>query len=141
VYHNKKNKNKMSQKNQMNLSDLISTSDIAAAAVGAGYSSVFNLGKPGMMALQSFIISVAARMVSKQDFNMLGMEKDQKNQLIVGALGAAVAYSKNGSVPKGAISQVSIDLMAEDIMRLLRVDDGNFFDFNGSKKNGSSTEI
>ena len=125
-------------KNQMNFSDLISTSDIAAAAVGAGYSSVFNLGKPGMMALQSFIISVAARMVSKQDFNMLGMEKDQKNQLIVGALGAAVAYSKNGSVPKGAISQVSIDLMAEDIMRLLRVEDGNFFNFNSAKPKGAT---
>ena len=47
------------------LTNLIMTSDISAAIVGAGFANIYNLGSPGMYAIRSVSVSIVARMLSQ----------------------------------------------------------------------------
>ena len=114
--------------------DLVSMGDLAAAVVGYGFAQTMSSGKPGMQAVQSFVVSVIARIAAKSgmaDF-MGKLDNQQKNQIVVAVLSAIGGSYKGGSPLKAAISGVSIDLLAEDILRLLNQDpNSGFFQMGG----------
>jgi hypothetical protein len=51
----------------------------------------------------------------------------QKNQLIVAALSAVCSSVQHRSVSKGALAGVSIDLLSEDVVKLLGMNDTSLF--------------
>jgi hypothetical protein len=60
--------------------------------------------------------------------NFMGKLNDgQKNQLIVALLSALSAGYRGGSILKGTLAGTSIDLLAEDILRLLSIEDTGYF--------------
>jgi hypothetical protein len=104
----------------------LSSSDISAALVGAGFSSVYGMGSPGMYALKSLVISVVSRVASSS--TMLSgtpMDSSQKNQMIVAVLNAIDSYarSKNQSVMKAILSGVSVDLLGQEVLKLTQMED------------------
>jgi hypothetical protein len=106
----------------------LTSSDVSAAIVGAGFSSVYGMGTPMMFAVKTIIISVAARLSSTSTMmsgEALGMDPSQKNQLIVAVLNAIDSYarSKNQSVLKAVLSGVSIDLIGQEVLKLTRMED------------------
>lgn len=115
--------------------DLIAMSDITAGVLGYIYADTLNLGKPQMQATQSFVISVLARITSQSmlaDY-MGKLNKNQKNQLIVGLASAMVASFKNSSPGKAFLTGVSIDLLASDLLHMLNMEDTGFIKI-GEKK-------
>ena len=107
--------------------NFVTSSDIAAAMVGAGFSEVYGgPGSPGMLAARSFLISVVARMVSSST-TMSGvitsLDTNQKNQLIVGLLNGAASYYKKERVLKGVMGGISIDLIAMELLKLTNMED------------------
>ena len=99
----------------------VTTSDVSAAIVGAGFSSVYGISTPPMQALQALVISIIARLFSDSTMvtnNMTNMTAGQKNQLIVGVLSGILGYYKNpkGSMFKSIITGVSQDLIGQEIL-------------------------
>ena len=114
----------------------VTTSDISAAIVGAGFSSVYGISTPPMQALQALVISIIARLFSDSSMmanNMSNMTMGQKNQLIVGILSGIFGYYKNpkGSLFKSVITGVSQDLIGQEIL--------NTFNFTDSTLLGGGT--
>jgi hypothetical protein len=106
----------------------LTSSDVAAALVGAGYSSVYQNSTPGMFAAKSLVISIIARLASGSTFmsgETLGLDGNQKNQLLVALMNALEAYSKGNksSVMKAVISGVSVDLLAQELLKIIRMED------------------
>ncbi len=66
-------------------------------------------------------------------------EHGTKNQLIVGALSAVCASVQHRSVTNGALAGVSIDLLAEDVTKLLGMSDSSLVTIPGSTGSGSSS--
>ena len=109
--------------------DLLTVSDISAALVGYLYADQLNTGKPAMQASQSFIVSIIARLAARSNMTswMGKLDNGQKNQLIVAVLSALAGSYKGGNAVKGALTGTSIDLIAEDVIRMLNIDDRGFF--------------
>ena len=108
------------------LTNLIMTSDISAAIVGAGFGNIYNLGSPGMYAIRSVSVSIVARMLSQSQALrgvMPTMTDGSKNQLFVATIGALVSYFRKGNVMKGAISQSAIDLIAVEVLKTIGFED------------------
>jgi hypothetical protein len=109
--------------------------DLSAAIVAYFFASTMSTGKPGMQAVQSFVVSVIARIAAKSgmaDF-MGKLDTTQKNQIVVAILSAIGGSYKGGSPLKAAISGVSVDLLAEDLLRLLNQDpNSGFFQMGGA---------
>ena len=66
------------------------------------------------------------------------LNNSQKNEILVGVLSAAAAKMKNKSVTKGVIMGVSIDLVAEDIIRMLGLSDVNLLTYGINGLGGSN---
>jgi hypothetical protein len=111
--------------------DIFVLSDLFAGVQGALFSSVFCMpGGPGMQAVQSLVVSVLARMAStkmltRDKLSML--DNSQKNQLLVAIMSGAAAYYRRSGVGKGALSGVSIDLLAQHTVTLIGLDDKPLF--------------
>ena len=106
--------------------NLVMTSDISAALIGAGFANVYNLGSPGMYAMRAAAVSILARMLTQStplSGAMPTMTEGSKNQLFVATLGALVSYYRKGNVMKGAISQSAIDLIAVEVLKSIGMED------------------
>ena len=104
----------------------LSTSDVSAAIVGAGYSYVIGLGNPGMYAVRSLVVSMLSRMASEAEMLQSdNFDANQKNELIVAILSAIDGYvrSRNQSVFKSILSGVSVDLIGQEILKTMRLED------------------
>ena len=110
--------------------DLLNMGDLSAAVVAYGFVSSMGVGgKPGMQAAQSFVVSLIARIAAKSgtvDF-MGKMDDSQKNQIVVALLSAIAGSYRGGGPLKAAITGVSIDLLSDDILRLLNQDPNSGF--------------
>ena len=105
--------------------DWVKTSDVSAALVGAGWSSIYNTSTPGMLSVKAGVISVLARLLSTTDIasKMTAMDENQKNQLLVAIANALDSYRTKGSVFKGALQGVAIDLIAQEILKTFGMED------------------
>jgi hypothetical protein len=107
----------------------ITTSDISAAIVGAGFSSIYGLSTPPMVALQALVVSIVARLAS--DSSMLTstmstpISSSNKNQLIVGILSGIIGYYRNpkASMIKTLITGVSIDMLGGEVLQTFNFQD------------------
>ena len=107
----------------------ITTSDISAAIVGAGFSSIYGLSTPPMQALQALVVSIIARLAS--DSSMVtssmttNMTNGNKNALIVGVLSGIIGYYRNpkNSMIKTVITGVSMDLLGSEILQTFNFQD------------------
>ena len=113
----------------MKMVDMIKYNDIAAAAVGAAFASLYSNGSPAMAAGSSFMTSTTARLVS--DWALKGrlnnLSDNGKNQLVVALISGLMAYYRKQNIWKQAVSGVSIDLIAEEILKMLKIDDVSLF--------------
>ena len=106
----------------------LTTSDIASALVGAGFSEVYGgtMGSTQMLAVRSLAVSILARMMSQSTTlttAIPSLNADQKNQLIVGVLSGVISYYKKQSLLRSVITGVSIDLIGTEVLKLLKFDD------------------
>jgi hypothetical protein len=106
----------------------LTTSDVSAAVVGAGFSSVYGMSTPPMQALAALIISVVARLTSESTFmnnNLSSMNESQKNQLIVGVLSGIFGYYKSPktNVIKSILTGISQDLIGQELLRTFNFED------------------
>lgn len=118
----------------LNFSEVLVFSDILAGATTAGFSSVFD--KPSWKkSTEAVLISMAARLISTSFPNAtgqnVGLSKQQKNELVVGVLSAAVAYGMNRNVAKAVLTSISADLLAEQAFVYLGIKDTTIL---GSKR-------
>ncbi len=106
--------------------------DAAAGAIGYVFAQQFALTKPTHQAIQSLIVSSVARMLSESSLAnaFTSLNTGQKNELIVGVLSAVCSSVQHRSVMKGTIAGVSIDLLAEDVVRLLGLSDKATYRFS-----------
>ena len=111
--------------------DILTPSDISAALIGYLFADQMNMNmKPSQQAAQSLVVSILARVTSETGItDFFGeMDSGSKNELIVGVLGAISSmYSKQGGALRGALTHMSIDLIAEDLIHILRIQDTGFF--------------
>ena len=122
--------------------DLLSVSDITAAVVGYVYADQLHTRKPTVQAVQSLIVSVIARITANSGMSaFMGSDTDIKNQIVVAVLSAIGSSYKGGGPMKGALSGVSIDLIAEDILRLLKIDDRGFFSMQNMASGGGDSGL
>ena len=107
--------------------NFVTSSDVTAALVGAGFSEAYGgPGSPGMLAARSFVISVVARMASSSTTlttAVPSLDTSQKSQLIIGVLNGIASYYKKEKVLKGVVSGISIDLVATEVLKLLNMED------------------
>jgi hypothetical protein len=108
----------------------LSTSDVSAAIVGAGFSSIYGNSTPGMQAIKSLVISIIARLLSTSAMiskSAVSLDDGQKDQIVVGVLSAIESYfwKPKQSVFKGVISGISIDLVAQEVLKLIRLPDSS----------------
>jgi len=106
----------------------LTTSDISAALVGAGFSSVYGLSTPPMQALASLVISIVSRIASQSAVmqnNMKNMNASQKNQFIVGVLSGVYGYYRNSrtNILKSILTGVSVDLIGQEILKTFNFED------------------
>ena len=105
--------------------DILTVNDVSAGLIGYLFAMEFVHTKPINQAIQSLIVSAVARMLSESSWAsmMNKLNTGQKNQLIVAALSAVSSSVQHRSVTKGALAGVSIDLLAEDVVKLLGMND------------------
>jgi hypothetical protein len=106
----------------------LTTADVSAALVGAGFSTVYGISTPPMQALQAMIISIISRLFSDSSMmtnNLTNMNEGQKNQLIVAVLSGIMGYYKNpkGSMLKAVVTGVSQDLIGQELLKTFNFDD------------------
>ena len=116
----------------------VTTSDISAALVGAGFSSVYGISTPPMQALQALVVSIVARLASDSTMmtdNMKNMTSGQKNQLIVGILSGIFGYYRNpkASMFKSLITGVSQDLIGQEILTTFNFTDSTLLGGGGTR--------
>jgi len=104
-------------------------SDIMAAAAGGLFKYAFPsypLGSMEMVAIESLIISVLARVLpNKVAIDVGGFDEARKSAAIVGILGAALAAYKKHNPLQGAVGAISIDCMANEFLTILGMADGD----------------
>jgi hypothetical protein len=105
--------------------NILTVNDAAAGTIGYVFAQQFALTKPTHQAIQSLIVSSVARMLSESSLTnaFTSLNTGQKNEIIVGVLSAVCSSVQNRSVMKGTIAGMSIDLLAEDVVRLLGLSD------------------
>jgi hypothetical protein len=106
--------------------NILSTSDLSSAIVGAGFASTYGLGEPMMYGVRSLIVSMIARMISQSTaFSnaVPNMSESGKSQIIVAILGAAASYYKKSNPMKRAVSQSAIDFIGLEVLKTIGMDD------------------
>ena len=115
--------------------DLLAMGDLSAAVVGYMYADAMGSGtSASMQAVRSLVVSVIARIASKSSYTdfMGKLKTNQKNQMVVAILSALANYNR-GSMLKAAISGVSIDLLANQVLLLFNQDpNSGFFNVGGA---------
>ena len=111
--------------------NLLTINDVAAGAVGYIFAKEFVHTKPTHQAIQSLVVSSVARMLSTSQMAsaLTSLNTGQKNELIVGVLSAVCSSIQHRSVTKGALAGVSIDLLAEDVVRSIGMSDSSLISF------------
>ena len=111
--------------------NIISLSDFTAAITGYVFAEVIGHTSGYKQATQSFFVSLVARAITEGGWIPMfsSLNNSQKNEILVGVLSAAAAKMKNKSVTKGVIMGVSIDLVAEDIIRMFGLSDVNLLQY------------
>ena len=111
------------------MGDIIKYNDILSAGVGAGFSSLYSTGNPAMAAGSAFLTSIAARLVSDWALKgkLSGLSDNGNNQLVVALISGLMGYYRKQSPLRQAVSGVSIDLIAEEILKMLKIDDQALF--------------
>jgi hypothetical protein len=109
--------------------DILTVNDVFASAVGYMFAMEFAHTKPINQAAQSLVVSAVSRMLSESSWtNMMNkLNTGQKNQLIVAALSAVCSSVQKRSASKGALAGVCIDLLAEDVVKILNMNDTSLF--------------
>lgn len=105
-------------------------SDISAALTGMVFKYAFpNFpGSVGMVAAESLVISILARVIpSNINFNVASLNDQQKSEVLVGLMGALYAAIKKRDPLTGAVGAMSIDCLANEIMNILNFAEGNVF--------------
>jgi hypothetical protein len=117
--------------------DFVTVSDLSAAAFGALFSFAYNnSGSPARLASQGLVVSIIARMASTSTTfaeAVPSMKEGAKNQVIVAIFSACASYYRGGSLLRGVLSGVSIDLLAAETLKILQFDDKALI---SSKKTG-----
>ena len=110
--------------------DLITLSDFLAGGIGIAFASqVINSNKPYMQGLQSFVISVIARLASKPEYSFLGsLSPGEKNQLLVSIMSGLAGFGRNQGVIKSMLVGSSCDLLGTEILELLHFNDSGIID-------------
>ena len=110
--------------------EILSYSDLGAAASGALYAEVFgSIGSTPEVAIRSLAISIVARMLSKNATiaEALPVSEQSKNQSIVSLLNLVYSYFKKQNLARNALSGVSIDLLGAEILKSLKIEDAVIF--------------
>jgi hypothetical protein len=115
----------------------LTTSDVSAALVGAGFSTVYGISTPPMQALQAMVISIIARLFPDSSMitnNITSMNEGQKNQLIVAVLSGIMGYYKNpkGSMFKAVVTGVSQDLIGQEILKTFNFEEKSLLGGGGT---------
>ena len=118
--------------------DLLTLSDLSAGLVGTAFSyTVYGSNKPYMQGVQSFIISMIARLASQPKFSFLGnLDNSQKNQLIISILNGIAGYSRGSGIAKNMIAGSAIDLLGQEILNLIHQQDTGFIDLSNMTADG-----
>ena len=110
--------------------DLLSYSDIGAAASGALFAEVFsNIGSTQEVAIRSLAVSIVARILSKNVTiaETIPVNEASKNQAFVSILNFVYAYFRKQNMTRIALSGMSIDLLGTEILRSLKLEDTVLF--------------
>ena len=109
--------------------DILTVNDVFASAVGFMFAMEFVHTKPINQAAQSLVVSAVARMLSESSWTsmMNKLNTGQKNEISVAALSAVCSSVQKRSASKGALAGVCIDLLAEDVVKLLNMNDTSLF--------------
>ena len=105
-------------------------SDLGAALTGAAFKYAFPSfpGSVGMVALESGIISVLARVIpGNMNISVASLNDQQKSEVLVGLLGAANAAFRKHDPLQGLVMHMATDCLANEIMNILSVTEGNIF--------------
>ena len=115
------------------MSDLVTKSDVSAAAIGAlfGYAHIGHYTL-GMQSALAFVSSVVARMVSSSQWSqrVSTMSSSNKNIFLVGAINAVYAYMKKRNMLNGALVGVSVDVVSVEVLKLMSMDDTVLWSMN-----------
>ena len=124
------------------MTNIVTVSDISAALTGAAFGNVYGFSMQ-QQAIQSFAVSVIARIASRSDalknVMIVDMDASQKNQLVVAVLSALGSYWRKHSPMKGAFTGVAVDLVAEEAVRILGMSDKAVFTTSGAAKGPAGT--
>ena len=104
---------------------LLTPSDVSAVLMSAAFKMALP-SYPGSYvknAVRALLISVIARMVPDWTSTWTTLSAPQKNELVVAVLGGAQAMYWKHPVLQGAIGQVSIDLLGQELVSLLGMND------------------
>lgn len=112
---------------------ILSSSDVSAMIVGAGYAAAGAAsGGALMVGVRSIVISVLARMASQSTMMSNDtLNSTQKNEIVVAILGAVIGYARKGNPITSMLSAVSIDLLAVHTLQLLNLEDKNLLGGGG----------
>ncbi len=123
--------------------NIISLSDFTAAITGYVFAEVNGGTSGAKQATQSFFVSLVSRAITETGFFSMftSLNNSQKNEILVGILSAAASKMRNKSVSKGVIMGVSIDLVAEDLIKMLGLADVNLITYSGTTGFGGNNPI
>jgi hypothetical protein len=111
--------------------DLLSYSDIAASISGAAFAETFgSIGSAQSVAIRSLAVSIIARILSKNatlTSSIPSLNENAKNTLVLGVLNAIYAYYKKQNIAKLILTGISIDLVAVEILKTLKLNDEIIF--------------
>jgi hypothetical protein len=120
--------------------NILSLSDFTAGIVGYIFAEI-NGGSTGMkQAGQSFIVSLFARAIAEAGFLSFfkSLNTSQKNEIFVGVLSGVASKMRGKGVIRGMINGVSIDLIAEDLIKMFGLSDVNLLTYGSDGLSGNS---
>ena len=104
--------------------DFLTTADLAAAIVAAGWANVYGTSNLAMNAMKAGVISAVARVLSQSTvIQMDSLDADKKNQILVAVLNALDAYRSKGNPVKFALTGTAIDLIGQEMLKLTGMTD------------------
>lgn len=123
------------------MSALLTSSDISAGLVGAGYAALYRNTGIGKQAITSLAVSIVARMTSAQLSMFSSMNMKAKNALIVSILYAVLGAIMRQDIAKTVISGLSIDLIGEAVLSLLDQNDSDWVGQPWSSAPGAAVQV
>ena len=120
--------------------NILSLSDFTAAITGYIFAETIGHTSGVKQATQSFFVSLMARAITESGYlsTFSSLNSSQKNEILVGILSAAACKMRNKSISKGVVAGISIDLVAEDVIRMLGLSDVNLITYGKEGLSGNS---